>query len=805
MDSEAPLLPETHSIARAAAIVALGNVTSRLLGLVRETVKSDLFGATGALSAFQVAAVVPTMLYDLLVGGMVSSALVPVFSEYAPHERRGELGRLVGLLLALITLVLAAFVLVVEVCAPQAAWLLSGGFDPALLEQTAQLLRITAPAVLFLNISGILAGLLYALKRFSLPAFTAAIFNAAIVGAALLLGRGTLGVASLAIGLLAGAILQVVLQLPGLRGLRLHLSLDWRHPGVRRIFRLYVPVVLGLVVSQVVIGLSYNLASRTGEQSIAWMNYATTLFQFPLGLVSTAVSMAILPTLSRQPVDGDPNPFLLTLAQGLKLVLLLIIPATVGLFILAHPIVVLVFEHGTFTPGDSEMTALVLRYYLLGLTFAAIDLPLVYAFYARKDTLTPALVGLAGVGIYLLAALAPTRSRPLRVTDLALANGIQLTSHALIMLWLLERRVGGLGRTGLWKVAGQALAASALLGVTAYGVGQLVAPRLPATLPGEVAAVALPGGAGLLIYAVTIAALGVPEAHLLVHSLLRPFSGIMGDRSMPGTQDRRPPSLPSTLYTPDYFLGACEGYEEYLATQGEHLSRRLAAAFRVAGVAQGMQVLDVGCGRGEILRHCARIGADAYGIDYAAAAVHLSRAVAQAERHAPGRIGVYQADAKHLPFPDSAFDRVLLFDVVEHLYPWELRQALAEVHRVLKPGGRIIIHTAPNRWYDAYAYPLVRLVRTWMGEGERYPANPRALNVAVNVEVHVNEQDPLSLRQALRQASFRRIQVWLDSPPQQRQEGPILTALRYVAFHWPPFRWFFEREVFAVAQKRDKE
>ncbi|MER3457393.1 MAG: murein biosynthesis integral membrane protein MurJ, partial [Chloroflexota bacterium] len=121
---------------------------------------------------------------------------------------------------------------------------------------------------------------------------------------------------------------------------------------------------------------------------------------------------------------SDPNPFLLTLAQGLKLVLLLIIPATVGLFILAHPIVVLLFEHGTFTPGDSEMTALVLRYYLLGLTFAAIDLPLVYAFYARKDTLTPALVGLAGVGIYLLAALAPTWTRALRVTDLALANGI---------------------------------------------------------------------------------------------------------------------------------------------------------------------------------------------------------------------------------------------------------------------------------------------------------------------------------------------------------------------------------------------
>jgi cyclopropane fatty-acyl-phospholipid synthase-like methyltransferase len=369
------------------------------------------------------------------------------------------------------------------------------------------------------------------------------------------------------------------------------------------------------------------------------------------------------------------------------------------------------------------------------------------------------------------------------------------------MLWLLERRVGSLRQTGLWRTAAQATLASALLAGTSYAVWQLVAPRLPATLAGEIAAVAIPGTAGLLVYAAMIAALGVPEARLIATSLGRPFSGIIKRRAMPPRPAAGQPSLPSTLYTEDYFLEACEGYEEYLATQGKHLSRRLAAAFKVAGVAPGMRVLDVGCGRGEILRHCARLGAQAYGVDYADAAVQLSRAVADAEAGAAGDMGVYQADAKRLPFPDGAFDRVLLFDVVEHLYPWELEQALSEVRRVLRPGGRIAIHTAPNRWYDAYAYPVVRLVRTAMGEGQRYPANPRALNVAVNVDVHVNEQDPLSLRRALRETDFARIRVWLDSPPQNRQEATVLAALRRVAFGWPPFRWFFEREVFAVAEK----
>jgi SAM-dependent methyltransferase len=257
----------------------------------------------------------------------------------------------------------------------------------------------------------------------------------------------------------------------------------------------------------------------------------------------------------------------------------------------------------------------------------------------------------------------------------------------------------------------------------------------------------------------------------------------------------------SHLYDKDYFLTACEGYQEFIDSEGKQLSRRLAEAFAVAGIRNGMRVLDVGSGRGEIVRHCARMGASAYGIDYSTIANQLARDLMEKENSDLGQTAIIQSDAKFIPFPTDFFDRVLMFDIVEHLYPQELYQALREVHRVLGKNGRLIVHTAPNRWYDRFAYPWVRFYRTIAGEGENYPANPREIT-PVNLHVHVNEQDILSLPRALRRAGFSS-KVWLDSPPQNRQEGIILRLLRSVAFGIPPFRWFFEREVFAVAWKKN--
>ena len=242
------------------------------------------------------------------------------------------------------------------------------------------------------------------------------------------------------------------------------------------------------------------------------------------------------------------------------------------------------------------------------------------------------------------------------------------------------------------------------------------------------------------------------------------------------------------LYDEAYFLSACEGYADFIASEGAHLSRRLRQAFEVAEVSPGMRVLDVGCGRGEVLRHCAKLGVQAYGVDYAPAALHLARDGGQ----------VYRADAKWLPFPNAFFDRVLMIDLVEHLHPWELDLALIDARRVLRVDGQLVIHTAPNVWYDRYAYPLVRFARTLVGQGAAYPKDPRAI-IPSNQDVHVNEQSATSLRRVLQRAGFRPY-VWLDTPPQNRREGLVFGAIRYVLFNWPPLSWFFEREVFAVAQ-----
>jgi len=487
-------------IVRAAGINSLGNVASRVLGMVRGSVVAFVFGASGATGAFDAVQTVPKMVYELLVGGMLSAALVPVLSEYATAERREEMDHILSVLLTLAGAALVLVVLVLELGARVFVPLLVGGFEAALMDTATVLTRIMVPAVLIYGISGLIQAYHLARKEFVYPALGGSAHNLGLIVTVLVLA-GRLDVSSLAVGVVVAAAAQLLVQLPGLRGTRLRLRFDWRHPVIRRILKLYAPVLLSIIVANAGIIIDRNLASRTLPQALTWMARATELIQISLGLVSMAISMAVLPTLSQIDARVELDRFKRTFCGGLRLVIAVIIPAAVGLLVLGEPIIRLLFEHGEFTPADTAQVSRALLYYLPGLPFAAIDLPLVFAFYAQKDTVTPVVVGIVSVLVYLAVGPLLAFAAGWGYLGLVLANSAQLISHALIMLVVFSRRFEGLGGYAVWSTAAKAAAASLLVAALSYGGHALVTRLSPLTgTLNEALLVAGPAALGILGY-----------------------------------------------------------------------------------------------------------------------------------------------------------------------------------------------------------------------------------------------------------------------------------------------------------------
>ncbi len=474
---------EAAGVARATGIVAAGNITSRFLGLAREIVLTNLFGASLPLTAFENAVILPKAFYDLLIGGHVNSALVPVLSETAANNNQRDFWELVSALVTFVVTVTTALTLALWLFAPVVVRLIVGE-NLAILELTTSLLRLIAPALIFLSLFAVLSGTLYALRRFTFPAFAGALFNASIVIVMLALAP-TIGIRAAAAGWLIGAIGQFALQLPGLSNSRLRMSFAWNHPGLRQIGLLYIPVSVSLIIDTLVVRLfSYRLANDTLATGVVYMNRATTLIQLPQGLVATAISIAILPTLSRQAAaiidsndrSASEQTFKDTFGLGLRLAVVLILPAAVGLFTLATPIVDLLFEHGQFNPVDTVITVTALRLYAIGLPFAAIDLLLIYAFYAQQDTLTPALVGLFSLGIYMVAAIMLVPH--IGLFSLMVADSVKHMVHALISGYLLVRRLRGLGQQGLGSTTLRAGSAALAMGLVGWALLPWLLPVL---------------------------------------------------------------------------------------------------------------------------------------------------------------------------------------------------------------------------------------------------------------------------------------------------------------------------------------
>ncbi|HLX57405.1 MAG TPA: lipid II flippase MurJ [Ktedonobacteraceae bacterium] len=521
---------ERRQIAKSASLVMLGNLGSSLLGMVRQIVVTAI--GTNIAGPFNAALLPARTFNDLLINGSVSGALIPTFNDYSAPEKRDELRRVIFTLVNLILVVMLIAAVGYLFIAPHFINVLVTGFQGSDKQLTLLYSQIIFFSLLALGPFAVLLAALFALKEFGWPAFATGAYHVGIIlgaGVGSLLGARYFGHLGLAVGVLFGAAGEIVLLLPGIRKQQLYYMfvLDLKHPALRRIARLYGPVAFSFLVTMGLVFLDQHLASLThdngsnGPANTTALSAATTLIQFPVGLVAAALSFAVLPTLSEHARNGDIERFKQTLLLGFRVGLLLMIPAMVGLIVLRTPIVDLLFRHHNYTGEDAARTALALQNYAYQLPFVALDQLLIAAFYARKNTLTPVAVGVICIAGYLVVALPFYNS--IGMPALAFANTVQNSLHAIILLILLRMAIGTIRVRETIPTILKILLAAAAMFVVAWGLllllGHIGLFSLSHLL-GDLLTVAVAGGIASMIYIGGILLLRVEEVGLVRNAVM---------------------------------------------------------------------------------------------------------------------------------------------------------------------------------------------------------------------------------------------------------------------------------------------
>jgi putative peptidoglycan lipid II flippase len=442
---------------------------SRLLGFVREIMLAAAFGAGPAMDSFLVALQIPNFGRRMFAEGAFSQAFVPVFTETKTTGSEAQARDLVAVVMGTLGGVLSLITLAGCLAAPALVWAFASGFasDPGKAELAGGLLRWTFPYLMFISLTSMAGGVLNAYGRFALPAFTPVILNLCLIASAFV-GDG--GVQVLAYAVFTAGVLQFVVQLPALRrlGLLPRPRWAWRDVRVQRIFRLMIPVLIGSSVAQVSLLLNSNLSTHFGDGSVSWLYYANRLMEFPLGIFSIAVGTAILPTLSAQHATADGARFSATLDWALRAILIIGLPAAIGMVVAAAPLVAVVYGHGRFSLHDVTMTTWALWAYGLGFMGFSLVKVLLPGFYARQETRLPvryAIIGLCTGMAASLALFAVHRRLGFEGAHVGLAVSTSLTAWVNAALLLRRLRRDGIYRPapGWMRFSGQILLASLLM------------------------------------------------------------------------------------------------------------------------------------------------------------------------------------------------------------------------------------------------------------------------------------------------------------------------------------------------------
>jgi putative peptidoglycan lipid II flippase len=433
-------------IIKSAGIIGFATVISRILGFVRDIIIAKFFGTAKYAEAFVVAFRIPNMLRDLIGEGAANAAFVPVLSEYAVKKKE-EFWELANVILNLLLIALSVITIAGVLASPLIVRLIAPGFlgDPEKFAITVKLTRLMFPYILLIGLTAYTMGVLNSLKHFSMPAFGPCLLNIAIIICAIIWGESVMGLAS---GVLIGGVLQLGVQIPVLykKGFKFSFTRKLNHPAANKIGILLLPRILGSCVYQVNLFINTILASLSGIVGlggVAALYYANRIFQFPLAIFGIAIAQAVLPTMSREALEIDSDKLKKTLSFSLRVINFIIVPASIGLIVMAVPITRTLFERGKFDRYSTLITADALVFYSIGLfSYSGIKV-LVSCFYSLKDTLTP--VKIASISLLLNVILSLVLMFPLKIGGLALSASVAGIFNFSALFYALRKKIGCMG------------------------------------------------------------------------------------------------------------------------------------------------------------------------------------------------------------------------------------------------------------------------------------------------------------------------------------------------------------------------
>jgi putative peptidoglycan lipid II flippase len=494
-------------------------MTSRILGLVRDQVLTHQFGAGDAMDAYLLAFRLPSLLRDLFAEGAMSAAFVPTFTRHLSNEGKPSAWRLGNNVLNALLVATGVLVLLGIIFAEPLVGLFAGDYRevPGKFELTVTLARIMWPVLTLVALAAAMMGMLNSLHHFFIPALSPAMFNVVTIAVAIgvvpiAAALGIQPITLIAISTLGGGVAQLALQWPPLRreGYRWQPVLHWRDEGLHRVLVLIGPGTIGLAATQMNVFVNTVLATSQGTGAVTWLTIAFRIMYLPIGLFGVSIATAVLPAVSRQSVGNDRTGVRNTVSDGLSLMLMLNIPATVGLIVLANPIVQVLFERGRFTAEDTAAAASALQLYALGLVGYSVTRIASPTFYALGLNRLPVIVSVASVLVN--AALNVLLVRAMGFRGLALGTSLAALFSAGTLIVLLHGRLHGLNDRRLLSSSTRIAVAAAVMAAVTAAVARAAVMALPGnTLAAQVIRLSAEIGASLLALALAAWLLRIRE------------------------------------------------------------------------------------------------------------------------------------------------------------------------------------------------------------------------------------------------------------------------------------------------------